>query len=105
VTHEPPTSNLPPALATNIEAVIRTQIFPRARRCYQHGLDHDPNQQGKVILSIKVDPSGEVGGVTIAANTGLTADVTSCIADAARAAEFGKNPGGAVQVPFNFVRQ
>jgi hypothetical protein len=105
VTHEPPTTTLPPKMTIDIEAVIRTQIFPRARRCYQHGLDHDPNQQGKVVLSIRVDPSGEVGGASIAANTGLTAEVTGCISEAAKAAQFGKNPGGVVQVPFNFVRQ
>jgi hypothetical protein len=104
VTNDHPITTLP-ATMTNLESVIRSQIFPRARRCYQHGLEQDQSQRGKLVVSIKVDPSGEVAGANVVQNTGLTQEVSSCIASAAKAANFGKNPGGLVQVPFNFVQQ
>jgi hypothetical protein len=89
------------------EAVIRKQIHPRAKRCYQTGLDADPSQSGKLVMVIKVGPSGEVESASASSNTGLSAAVVSCIAAAARRAKFGPaGPSGAtVVVPFGFVKQ
>ncbi len=91
----------------NAEAVIRTQIMPRAKRCYQKGLETDPTQAGKLVISIKVSPSGEVDSASPISNSGLSAQVASCIAAAARSAKF--DPPGAsgstIQVPFNFMKQ
>jgi hypothetical protein len=98
----PATANVPIA---NMESVIRSQIFPAARKCYQRGLEQDPTQSGKLIVSIKVDPSGEVSSASVVSNSGLSAQVASCIVSAAKRATFGQNPGGVVQVPFNFVHQ
>ena len=88
-----------------MESVIRSQIFPAARKCYQRGLEQDPTQSGKLIISIKVDPSGEVSSASVVSNSGLSAQVASCIVSAAKRATFGQNPGGTVQIPFNFVHQ
>jgi hypothetical protein len=98
----PATANVPIA---NMESVIRSQIFPAARKCYQRGLEQDPTQSGKLIVSIKVDPSGEVSSASVVSNSGLSPQVASCIVSAAKRATFGQNPGGVVQVPFNFVHQ
>ncbi len=98
----PAIANVPIA---NMESVIRSQIFPAAKRCYQRGLEADPTQSGKVVVSIKVDPSGEVSSATVVSNAGLSRQVTSCIIRASQNAKFGQNPGGVVQVPFNFVHQ
>jgi hypothetical protein len=89
------------------EAVIRSQIHPGAKRCYQRGLDADPSQSGKLVLVIKVGPSGEVESATTSSNTGLSAAVASCIAAVARRARFDRTgPNGAtVVVPFGFVKQ
>jgi hypothetical protein len=91
----------------NAEAVIRRQIHPGARRCYQKGLDSDPSQSGKLVVTIRVAPSGEVESATISSNAGLSAGVADCIAIVARRAKFDPTgPGGAtVVVPFGFFRQ
>ncbi len=51
------------APVANAEAVIRGQIAGRARACYNRGLQTNPNQQGRVTLTIRVGPSGEVESV------------------------------------------
>jgi hypothetical protein len=92
---------------SNAEAIIRAQIFPGAKRCYQRGLEQDPTQAGKLVLLIKVAPSGEVDSASPSSNTGLSASVASCIAGVARRAKFdapGAN-GSSISVPFNFVKQ
>jgi hypothetical protein len=91
----------------NAEAVIRSQIHPGAKRCYQRGLESDPTQAGKLVILIKVAPSGEVDSATASSNTGLSAQVAACIAGVARRAKFdapGAN-GSTISVPFNFVKQ
>jgi hypothetical protein len=91
----------------NAEAVIRSQIHPGAKRCYQRGLESDPTQSGKLVILIKVAPSGEVDSASASSNTGLSASVAACIAGVARRAKFdppGAN-GSTISVPFNFVKQ
>ncbi len=91
----------------NAEAVIRSQIHPGAKKCYQRGLESDPTQAGKLVILIKVAPSGEVDTATVQSNSGLSASVASCIASVARRAKFdAPGPSGSqISVPFNFVRQ
>jgi len=91
----------------NAEAVIRSQIHPNAKKCYQRGLESDPTQAGKIVILIKVAPSGEVDTATVQSNSGLSASVASCIASAARRAKFdAPGPSGSqISVPFNFVKQ
>jgi hypothetical protein len=92
---------------SNAEAVIRTQIQPGAKRCYQKGLETDPSQAGKLVILIKVAPSGEVDSVSAASNSGLSAQVAGCIQAVARRAKFdapGAN-GSTISVPFSFLKQ
>jgi hypothetical protein len=99
-----PSSSVP---VSNAEAVIRTQIQPGAKRCYQRGLETDPSQSGKLVILIKVSPSGEVDTVSAESNTGLSAQVAGCIQAVARRAKFdapGAN-GSTISVPFNFLKQ
>ena len=86
----------------NMESVIRSQIFPAAKRCFQRGL-HEQDQEGRIVLRITVDSDGTVGGVEVVSNTGLSERVAACDVQAALRARFGCSPGGVVQVPFNFV--
>jgi hypothetical protein len=91
----------------NAEAVIRSQIGPGAKRCYQRGLETDPSQAGKLVIAIKVAPSGEVDTVSTSSNSGLSSQVESCIKGVARRAKFDP-PGAAgstLSVPFNFLKQ
>jgi TonB family protein len=100
----------PPMLSGTLidaEAVIRAQIHPGARRCYQSGLNNDPMQSGKLVVQIRVGPSGEVVSASVASNTGLTPQVAACVLGVARNAKFSPpGPNGAtVMVPFNFLKQ
>jgi hypothetical protein len=92
---------------SNAEAVIRSQIHPGAKRCYQKGLESDPTQAGRLVILIKVAPSGEVDSVSVSSNSGLSAGVASCIQSVARRAKFdAPGPSGSqISVPFNFVKQ
>lgn len=91
----------------NAEAVIRSQIFPGAKRCYNTGLNVDPTQAGKLVILVKVAPNGEVDSATVSSNSGLSPTVANCIMSVARRAKFDP-PGAAgsqISVPFNFVKQ
>ena len=92
---------------SNAEAIIRQQIQPGAKRCYQKGLENDPTQAGKLVILIKVAPSGEVDSVSVSSNTGLSAGVAGCISSVARRAKFdAPGPTGSqISVPFNFAKQ
>jgi TonB family protein len=92
---------------SNAEAVIRSQIHPGARRCYQKGLESDPTQSGRIVILIKVSPSGEVDSASVASNSGISAAVAACITATARRAKFDAPgaSGSTISVPFNFIRQ
>jgi hypothetical protein len=92
---------------SNAEAVIRRDVHPGAKRCYQKGLESDPTQAGKLVILIKVAPSGEVDSVSVASNSGLSSQVASCISAVARRAKFDPpgSSGSTISVPFNFVKQ
>ncbi|MDP9002002.1 MAG: AgmX/PglI C-terminal domain-containing protein [Myxococcota bacterium] len=91
----------------NAEAVIRSQIHPGAKKCYQRGLESDPTQAGKIVILIKVAPSGEVDTATVQSNSGLSPAVAACISAVARRAKFdAPGPSGSqISVPFNFIKQ
>jgi len=92
---------------SNAEAVIRSQIHPGAKRCYQQGLESDPTQSGRLVILIKVAPSGEVDSVNVSSNSGLSSNVANCIKRVAGRAKFdAPGPSGStISVPFNFVKQ
>jgi hypothetical protein len=76
------------------------------RSCYQQGLGQDPTMSGKVVISAKVGPNGEVSSADVASNTGLSASVASCIARKVRNAQFtGNGQGSTLQIPVTFVQQ
>ena len=81
----------PPILSTpmaNAEAVIRKELYPRARRCYQKSLDVDPTQAGKIVLNIRVAPSGEVSSVGTEVRGNLSSTMSSCVTGAAQGLRF-----------------
>lgn len=79
----------------------------RFRSCYQTGLNSDPGMSGKVIISAKVGPNGEVTSADVAQNTGLSAGVASCIAGVVKRATFSAPGGGGstLSIPVTFVQQ
>jgi outer membrane biosynthesis protein TonB len=62
---------------------------------------------GKVIISARVGPNGEVTGADVAQNTGLSPGVASCIAGVVRRATFSAPGGGGstLSIPVTFVQQ
>jgi len=91
----------------NAEAVIRNQIQPGAKRCYQKGLEVDPSQSGRLLIVLKIAPSGEVDTATVGSNNGLSQQVATCIAGVARRAKFDAPgaSGSTINVPFSFLKQ
>ena len=97
----------PSAPAPHAEAVIRGQINPAAKSCYENDPDSKSKQPGKLILFIKLTPAGQVDSVAIASSIGLSPSVVSCITTAAGAAKFaapGTN-GATVRAAFSFSGQ
>lgn len=79
----------------------------RFRNCYQQGLNSDPGMSGKVLISARVGPNGEVQSADIASNSGLSPTVASCIAGVVKRATFSAPGGGGstLQIPVTFVQQ
>ena len=90
----------------NADRVI-AQMRPGFRQCYNQGLNSDPGMSGKVVIAIKVSPNGEVQSADQLSNSGLSAQVVSCIQRKIRNAQFdppGPN-GSTIQLPVTFVKQ
>jgi len=88
----------------NAEAVLRRELQPHARACYNAALAQDPGFSGKLLLSIRVGVDGRVTDVAAAALAGPLAD---CICAAARRLQFDSPgpEGSTLQSSFNFVHR
>lgn len=86
---------------------VIASLRPRFRQCYQTGLTSDPGMSGKVIISAKVSPNGEVQSADVSSNTGLSPTVASCIAGVVKRAQFNAPGGGGstLSIPVTFVQQ
>lgn len=97
------TASVPISDADRVVAGLRA----RFRQCYQTGLNSDPTMSGKVVISAKVGPNGEVSSADVSQNTGLSPSVASCIANVVKRATFSAPGGGGstLQIPVTFVQQ
>ena len=97
------TATVPISDADRVIAGLR----PRFRQCYQTGLNSDPSMSGKVVITAKVGPNGEVADASVSQNTGLSASVASCIANVVKRASFNPPGGGGstLNIPVTFVQQ
>ncbi len=80
----------------------------RFRKCYNDGLAQDPTMSGRVVISAKVGPNGEVISADVASNSGLSGPVAACIARTVRSGQFEPPAGGAtstLSIPVSFVQQ
>jgi hypothetical protein len=75
------------------ETVLRGQINPAAKSCYESDPDSKSGRPGRLVMLIKVTPTGEIDSVSVSSNVGLSPSVASCITAAAGAAKFA--PPGA----------
>jgi TonB family protein len=91
---------------SNAERVV-AGLRPGFRACYNQGLQSDPGMSGRVLVSAKISPNGEVASADAAQNSGLSAGVVQCILRKVRNAQFdapGPN-GSTLQIPVTFVQQ
>jgi hypothetical protein len=90
----------------NAEATIRDQIIRPGKGCYGSGLASDPKQAGRLVVRLRVAPSGEVDWVRVASNSGLLSDVVACIVALAEHAHFPPpgESGATISIPIKFVR-
>lgn len=88
-------------------ASVVAQMRAGFRRCYQRGLDSNPDIAGRIGLTIRVGPGGEVAGVSASPSGNIPASVVSCVTGRARAAQFAPPDGGSavINVPVSFVKQ
>jgi hypothetical protein len=87
--------------------VLRGQVNPAARSCYENDPDAKSRRPGRLILLIKLTPTGDIDSVTVANNVGVSPSVTSCITTVAGAAKFappGRN-AATVHATFTFPPQ
>lgn len=99
-----PSTSVP---APHAEAVLRGQINPAARSCYENDPDSKSKPPGRLNLLIKLTPAGAIDSVSVSNNIGVSASVASCITAAAGAAKFaapGAN-GATVRAAFSFPAQ
>ncbi len=81
-------------------------LRPRFRACYNQGLDADPSMAGKVAITAKVGPNGDVASVMVSENMGLSIAVTACLSNVLKAGRFdavGAN-GATVNVALTCVQ-
>ena len=97
------TATVPISDADRVIAGLRA----RFRSCYQTGLNSDPGMSGKVLISARVGPNGEVQSADVASNSGLSPGVAACIAGVVKRATFSAPGGGGstLQIPVTFVQQ
>ena len=89
-------------------ARVVAQMRAGFRACYRRGQDENPDIEGKIALSIKVGPTGQVSSVTATKTGNIPASVVDCVKARASSATFAAPQGGGVavvQVPVTFVKQ
>jgi hypothetical protein len=97
------TGKSPPELAQVLQVRGRA-----AQRCYNSALGNDSSLKGHVTIAVKVGPSGNLCGVSVAGNDMGSSVVANCAANIFRSAGGYPAPhGGCVDatVPLSFVPQ
>jgi TonB family protein len=91
---------------TNADAVVAA-MRAGFKRCYERALAQNADAEGRIALSIRVGPGGEVQSVSADTSGNLPPSVGACVSARARAAQFEPPEGGlaVVQVPVTFVKQ
>ncbi len=96
-----------PTVPVNGADAVIAGLRGRFRSCYQKGIDVDPNQEGKLVISAKIAANGTVESASVSSNSGLSASVGACVANAVRNAQFEAPLGGSstLTVPVTFRKQ
>jgi hypothetical protein len=89
----------------NASSVV-ARMRGRFRRCYQQGLNTNPEMQGSVTLTAKVGPNGEVLGVG-GGGGGSLGPIVGCLKAVVSGGAFSPPDGGSaiITIPITFVKQ
>ena len=89
----------------NASSVV-ARMRGRFRRCYQQGLNSNPEMQGSVTLVAKIGPNGEVRGVG-GGGGGSLGPIVGCLKAVVGSGAFAPPDGGgaSVTIPITFVKQ
>lgn len=77
------------------------------RRCYNRGLQTNPNMKGSMRIIARIGKNGEVILANAAGGSGLSQDVIACVVTRVKSAQFDPPTGGGavVVIPVSFVSQ
>ena len=76
-----------------------------ARPCYERALRVNSSLQGKLTVSVRVDPQGNVCSASISQDAVHSPEVSNCVTGMFRSAKFPAPTGGCmdVNIPLNFT--
>jgi hypothetical protein len=95
-----------PVPVSNAEHIVRYQVQPGVRDCYNEALRSDPNVHGTAKMVIHVAPDGSVEDAPTAGDETLPPSLLSCITAVGRSVRFDP-PGGSgasIGTRFNFKK-
>jgi outer membrane biosynthesis protein TonB len=92
----------------NANSALQAAISGRAgaaRPCYERALRVNSALQGKLMISVRIDPQGNVCSSSVAQDQIHSPEVSNCVMGMFRSAKFPPPSGGCVevQVPLSFV--
>ncbi len=82
---------------SNAAAVVAS-MAAGFRRCFNRGLQDDPNMKGTVRVTAKIDKNGDVLGATPSASGTLSENVVNCVVARVSSAKFSPPEGGAAVI-------
>src|SRR5436853_4240501 len=92
-------SGVPETLSQEQIDAGMAKVRPRADACAAKGGQY----KGRMVIAVKVGPSGEVQSASVAQSAPTNAAVGSCIAGATRSTSFAASKNGtSFQYPFQF---
>ena len=89
--------HLADAQATGLAETTRlvASLRPAFVTCFDEALKNDAGLSGKLVVHVKIDPTGKVAGVKLDDEIGLDITLAGCLVTAVRAASFPPAPSGA----------
>ena len=97
-----------PRCGGSINNALSSAVSARAgaaRPCYERALRVNSNLQGKLTVSVRVDPQGNVCSASITQDAVRSPEVSNCVTGMFRSAKFPPPTGGCmdVNIPLNFT--
>jgi hypothetical protein len=92
------------SLRPNVDATVRSRIYPGTKRCYLGALKSDPSLGGRLTLVLNVPRAGDVDEVTVEGGGRLARTIGPCLTSVARRAQFDpSDEAETLRVTFDFL--